>query len=307
MRHPSAAADLAPPRFPRQVILGAAFLIGLAVALAPRTPAVHAQEPKAPPAPTAPAPKSQSASKTITITDGRGSEAKIEVKDDRNPAGKGSATPGDSPDDEEITGDAGRSGKRGIVIGKHGRVQIDGLGMDREFDSVGDFVHDEPAIAAMVVAIVTVVFLAPVLIIALILWYRIRKTRMMNETMLKLAEKGVVTSGDALDAIAGGKPGAAALQTAAATAPIYEQAKQIRRRAAWSDLRKGVLTGGVGLALIFYSMLDEGAPNGLGLVLFFVGAGFIVLWWFEERQLSPPKGTSIGSSPPPPGGAPPSA
>jgi hypothetical protein len=314
MRQPSASADLVRPRFPRQVILGAALLIGLASALAPRTSAVHAQEPAAPPAATAPAGKSQSASKTITITNGRTSAAaKIEIKND--PSAKGSATPGDSPDDVDATADAdgkSRSGRHGVFVGKHGRVTIDGLGMDREFDSVGDFVHDEPAIAAMVVAIVTVVFLSPVLVIGLILWYRFRKARMLNETMLKLAEKGVVTSSDALEAIAGGKP-AAALQTASATAPIYEQAKQIRRRAAWSDLRKGVFTGGVGLALIFYSMLDDGAPNGLGLVLFFVGAGFIVLWWFEERQFAPRKGAtagvepSIGAPPPPPGGSPPSA
>ncbi|MEO8304243.1 MAG: DUF6249 domain-containing protein [Betaproteobacteria bacterium] len=313
MHHNSATADLAPPRFPRQVILGAAFLIGLAAALAPRTPAVHAQEPNAPPAATAPAPKSQSASKTITITGG-GSGAKIEVKDARDPTAKGSAISSDAPDDEDAAGAAGKpdTGKHSVTIGKHGRIQVDGLGVDREFDSVGDFVHNEPEIAGMVVAIVTVVFLSPVLVIALILWYRMRKARMLNETMLTLAEKGIVTPSDALEALAGGKQ-EAMLQTAAAAAPIYEQAKQIRRRAAWSDLRKGVLTGGVGLALMFYSMLDEGAPNGLGLVLFFVGAGFIVLWWFEERQLAPAKGIpagtgpSIGASGTPPGGPPPSA
>ena len=60
----------------RRLVLGTAFLIGLAVALAPRTPAVHAQETKSPPAT---APKAQG--KTVTITDGRGVEAKIEVKD----------------------------------------------------------------------------------------------------------------------------------------------------------------------------------------------------------------------------------
>ena len=70
----------------------------------------------------------------------------------------------------------------------------------------------------MVVAIVTVVFLAPVLAIALILWYRMRKARMLNETMLKLAEKGIVPSADALEALAGGKQ-AAAVATAAAAAP----------------------------------------------------------------------------------------
>jgi hypothetical protein len=168
-------------------------------------------------------------------------------------------------------------GGRGITIGKHGRIQLDGMG-DKEFDSVGDFVHDEPAIAAMVVAIVTVVFLSPVLVIALVLWYRMRKARMLNETMLKLAEKGIVPSADALDALSGGKQPAAA-------ATYYEQAKQVQRRAAWSDLRKGVILGGVGIAL---TLLAVRRPRRTaGLVLIFVGAGFLVLW-FEERQLAPP-------------------
>ena len=60
---------------------------------------------------------------------------------------------------------------------------IDGL-VDKEFDSFDEFLHDEPALATMVVLIVATVFFAPVLAIALILWYRMRKARMLNETML---------------------------------------------------------------------------------------------------------------------------
>ncbi len=88
---------------------------------------------------------------------------------------------------------------------KRARVTIDGIGTDKDFDSFDEFVRDEPALAAMVISVVAVVFLAPVLAIALILWYRMRKARMLNETMLKLAEKGVVPSTDALDALAGGR------------------------------------------------------------------------------------------------------
>ena len=69
-------------------------------------------------------------------------------------------------------------------------MTIEGLDPDREFDSFDEFVNNEPALFAMVVAVVAVVFFAPVLAIALILWYRMRKARMLNETMLKLAEKG---------------------------------------------------------------------------------------------------------------------
>ena len=160
----------------------------------------------------------------------------------------------------------------------------------------------------MVVAIVTVVFLAPVLAIGLILWYRMRKARMLNETMLTLAEKGIVTPAAALEALSSGKQ-AAVVATAASTAPLYEQARQIRRRAAWSDLRKGVLMGGGGLALTLYSLLADREPNAIGLILLFVGIGFVVLWWFEQRQLAPSNhaAPAAGTTGGMPGGQPPSA
>jgi hypothetical protein len=289
------APSIASSRMVRRLILGTAFLIGIAFALAPRTPAVHAQETKSPPAAAA---KSQPSSKTVTITKD-GATTKVEVIKDGPGAAASATTPGDSADDEAADDeDAGKSKRRhGITVGKHGKVRIDGLS-DRDFDSFGEFAHDEPAIATMVIAIVSVVFLSPVLAIGLILWYRMRKARMLNETMLKLAEKGVVTSSDALEALGGGKT-AATLATAPGAAPLYEQAKQIRRRAAWSDLRKGVITGGVGLGLTLFSMFDDRSPNSVGLVLLFVGLGFIVLWWFEERQLAPANGASAGTPPRP--------
>jgi|KBSSwiStaDraftv2_1062776.scaffolds.fasta_scaffold23068_8 hypothetical protein len=305
MPYLSARADAAAAVTPllRRFVLGAAFLIGLAAALGPRTAPVHAQEPKA----AAPAAKAPS-SKSITITDEQG-KPRIEIRKDGD-AGRATVTPGDSADDEDAT-PARPGGHRGIVIGKHGRIQIDGL-EDKEFDTVGDFVREEPELAGMVVAIVTVVFMAPVLAIGLILWYRMRKARMLNETMLKLAEKGVVSSSDALEALAGGKQAAAVVAAAAAVAPLQEQSKQIRRRAAWSDLRKGVFCAVIGVALSVFSLLDDRSPNGVGLVLIFVGVGFLVLWWFEERQLATPSapasasaassnasGSSAGGSPPP--------
>jgi hypothetical protein len=78
--------------------------------------------------------------------------------------------------------------------------------------------------------------------------------------------------------------GAAPLDAVPSTAPLYEQARQVRKRAAWSDLRKGVVMIGIGLGLVFWTMLDQGEPNGLGLVLLFVGIGYLVLWHFESRH-----------------------
>ena len=291
MPQPSAPADRAATKFLRRLVLGTTLVLGLAFALAPRTATVHAQEPKA----AAPAPKSPSTTKSLTVTDGK-NQTRVEPKQGGSPPAKGSATPGDSSEDEEAAQPEKPGSGRSIVIDKRGRVQVQGFG-DKEFDSVGDFVQHEPELAGMVVAIVAVVFLAPVLVVALVLWYRMRKARMLNETMIRLAEKGVITSSAALEALAGSKQAAAAVSAAAALSPLQEQAKQLRRRAAWSDLRKGVFTAGVGLALSLYSLFDDGSPNGLGLVLIFVGVGFLVLWWFEERQLAPAGGAAPGAQP----------
>ena len=153
-------------------------------------------------------------------------------------------------------------------------------------------------IAGIVFIVTFFVFLTPILIITLIIWYKVRKTRMLNDTMIRLAEKGVVPSAEALEAVAGGRQ-AATLQTGPTTAPIYMHAKMLRTRAAWSDLRKGIFCAAVGLGFTFYSMLDDGTPNFIGLVLLFVGLGYLLLWYFEDRQIA-------ASAEPPPPPAPPS-
>ena len=280
----------------RRLVLGTAFFLALAVALAPDSTAVHAQEPKssAPPAvgqkpevPKLPGvpnpPEIPKSGKSMVITDGHGAEIKIDISE----GGKKGITrslEADAEADAESDAPRRKDGK------KRAQITIDGLG-DKEFDSFDEFVHDEPALAAMVVAIVATVFFAPVLAIALILWYRMRKQRMLNETMLKLAEKGIVPSAEAIGAI-GGKQGA----VAAAVAPYYEQAKQMRRRAAWSDLRKGVLMAGFGFALSLHSFMTSRSPNVVGLVLLFVGLGFVVLWWFEQRHLPASEGIGPASN-----------
>ncbi len=182
---------------------------------------------------------------------------------------------------------------------KHKRVIVGLGGTDREYDSFDQFVHEDQALASMVFGIVFVVFLTPVLIIGLVIWYKLRKNRMLNETMMQLAEKGVVPPAEALQALNTGRT-SAAVDTMAARTPLVEQAKALRTRAAWSDLRKGVILGAVGLGLTFFSMLDDGTPNSVGLVLLFLGVGYAVLWFFEDRQLAAPSNVP---PPPPAGGA----
>jgi hypothetical protein len=300
--NPTPTFPFLPPPVPRRLVLGVAIFLALAVTLVPRTPAVHAQEARpAAPAAVPAAPKAPAGpSATITGSDGKGKTATINITtDDRSVKIEATApkddaeAKADADSEDVILGVRPRKGKKGVRVGT--------FGDNREYDSFNDFVHNEPAIAFMIVGIVAIVFLSPVLAIALILWYRMRKNRMLNETMLKLAEKGVVPPAEALGALAGNPSSVAA--AVPATAPIYEQAKQIRRRAAWSDLRKGVIMGGIGLGLTLYSMFDDRSANGLGLVLLFVGAGYIVLWWFEERQLAVrANGAGVAPSAPPSGG-----
>lgn len=178
----------------------------------------------------------------------------------------------------------------GLLKGKN-HIRVRGTGTDRNYDSFEQFAHDAPATALFVFLIVTVVFLVPLLIIALLIWYKIRKTRMHNETMLKLAERGVVTPAAAMEALAAGSsPGASFGATAnpstpeaAGGAPLYDQTRRMQRRTAWSDLRKGVILTAMGLGLSAFSMFDDGTPNSVGLVLLFLGLGYCVLWFFEDR------------------------
>lgn len=160
--------------------------------------------------------------------------------------------------------------KRGITIG---------LDVDRQYDSFDQFLDKDPGLAVMVLGVVFIVFLTPILIIALIVWYKIRRNRMQNEAMLRLAEKGVVAPGDAVQALATGR-----VDAAMAALPVPEQASALTKRTAWSDLRKGVLLAAVGFAFVFHGMVEEGSASWFGLVLLFVGVGYIVLWYFEDRQ-----------------------
>ena len=288
----------------RRIVLGGAVLGALVVAFGPYVPAVQAGESaRAPGQAAAPvvaqADVAKSAKDTARETAQAAKDAAQVAKDaaqaakDAAQAAKDEAAGGDDPptitiDRHGIRVEDAESGTK-----KHKRVVV-GLGStDREYDSFEQFVHEDRGLAAMVVGIVFIVFLTPVLITGLLIWYKLRKNRMLNDTMMKLAEKGVVPPAEALQALNSGRTGAA-VNAMAARAPLVEQAKALRSQAAWSDLRKGVILAAVGLSFTAYSMLDDRSPNWIGLVLLFLGIGYAFLWYFEDRQLAAP------ASPPPP-------
>ena len=103
---------------------------------------------------------------------------------------------------------------------------------------------------------------APIVLVGLILWYKSRKTRMIHETALQLAEKGQPV------------PPELFLGT---DEPL-------------SDLRRGVVLVALGLGLALF-MYQVGGPWSLGLIPLFMGAGYLVVWKLDagnakERKLS---------------------
>ena len=310
----------------RRLVLGTALAAGLAVALAPHIRAVRAadlpaghvvaQTAQAPEA--APAAPSPEASKPPVSKSAPGAASRPGAGNAATPAaGATKDKPADSGIDIEDDSDAAdsapgtKSKEREIVIEKGGKhVRIQGFGHDREYDSFEQFVQDAPWLAGLVFLVVLTVFLIPLLIIALLIWYKLRKNRLANETLLKLAERGVVTPTAAMDAVASGNPssspalaaaGAALSAAASASTPAYEHARFLHRRVVWSDLRKGIILTGIGLGLCAFSMFDDGTPNSVGLIFLFVGLGYCLLWFMEDRKIEPGSNTPPGT--PPAGGA----
>jgi hypothetical protein len=285
----------------RRLVLGAAFALGLAFAMAPHMESVRAADLIAGPIAQAdsgasgtpsPGASAQTPAAQPPAPPKAGTPDKVDPNDTSDAADEADSADKASPKGSGV-------GHRGIFIDKGaGTIHIEGLGRDREYDSFEQFVQQQPWIAGLFFLVVMVLFLVPLLIIVLLIWYKLRKNRIANETMLKLAERGVVPPATAMEAVASNT--AASVAAAAVPPPgnpAYEQARYLHRRNVWSDLRKGVIFTAVGLGLSFWSMLDDGTPNSVGLILVFVGLGYCLLWFFEDRTTAPPRPPAA----PPPG------
>jgi hypothetical protein len=156
--------------------------------------------------------------------------------------------------------------------GHHGIV-IDGNDKDDDVDlkEVRDLGEN---LAVPIVAIVFMsIFGAPVLIVAVILYFGFSRNRMMHRTVRMMAEKGQPIP-----------PGLLAPPTPA-----------VRQR---HDMRRGVVLTmiGVGLMIFLGAVNDwEGGAWSLGLIPFLIGAGYLIVWKLEggkKNEISPPPPTS---------------
>ena len=173
---------------------------------------------------------------------------------------------------------------------------------DDDFESFNEALHTAPWVVGLAFLVAGSILLTPVFLLIGIIWYKLRKTRLQNEAVLQLAERGAIAPAQAADAVMSGvTPEAAVAATAAplaasTTAPVYQQVVISRRRAVWSDLRKGVILSAIGLAFVFYWMVEHGSASWVGLVLMFLGVGYILLWWFEDRHLKRQEtGANVGA------------
>jgi hypothetical protein len=274
----------------RPLVLGFALVAALgALAVTPPAPSLVAPAYGQAPADASPSPKPMAPKAGATGSGAAPQTAGEAAKSATNPD---AATAPDAGSDEDAD-DAGapapaaksrhKGASVGITIGDDDKVSVRGFGRAHEYDSFSDFVEKAPWIAGLFFLGVLLVFLMPLLVIILVLWYKMRKTRMLNETMLKLAEKGVVPPAEAMDAI-GATRQQAALAGGQTTAELYARARSIRARNVWSDLRRGIILVAVGLAVQTCSMFENGEASGVGLVLLFLGVGYVVLWYFEDRR-----------------------
>ena len=243
------------------------------------------------PAPAADPPAKEGNAATIKITqDPPSVQIETHASDD--------VTTKDAKDGKDSKDAEGKRGKR-----SHGFITFDN---DQEFEAFNNVKKTPPWLIGIVFLFVSTLFLTPIILLIGIVWYKLRKTRMQNEALLKLAERGVIPPAQVIEAVSSGvMPAAPTMEAGFGASPsgiagiagagaasiisaatAYEQAVQTRRRAVWSDLRKGVLMSAVGLSIVVYSAVASGSPNWLGLALLFVGIGYLALWWLEDRQLA---------------------
>ena len=155
----------------------------------------------------------------------------------------------------------------------HGRH---GIVIDGDKDEDGDLDKLSKVGEDMAIPIVAIVFMsifgAPVVIVAVIMYFGFSKSRMQHRTLRMLAEKGQPIPPTLL----------------ALPAPA------VRQR---SDMRRGVVLTMVGFGLmIFFGAVNdwEGGVWSIGLIPFLIGVGYLMVWKLEggkKNEIPPPPPT----------------
>src|SRR6266568_821674 len=155
------------------------------------------------------------------------------------------------------------------IHGRHGGIVIDGdHDEDLNLKDIKGMEMGERLAVPIVAIVFMTIFGAPVLIVAVILYFGFSRSRMQHRTVRMLAEKG--------------QPIPAAL--------LAPPTPAIRQR---SDMRRGVVLAMVGIGVMVWlgAVNDwEGGAWSLGLIPFLIGAGYLIVWKLEGKKdvSSPP-------------------
>jgi hypothetical protein len=140
------------------------------------------------------------------------------------------------------------------------------VGEDKESSGKSGDSNDEIPALAIVAVVMLSIFGAPVLIVAVIMYFGFSKNRMMHRTIRMMVEKG--------------QPVPPALL--APPAPAQRQR---------SDMRRGVVLVmvGLGITLFLGAVNDwEGGAWALGVIPFLIGLGYLLVWKLEGKKDIPP-------------------
>jgi hypothetical protein len=190
-----------------------------------------------------------------------------------SPASSVAVTPSVSPVvTPAATGSTDLADKIGRRIDK--KMQKRGLSFSiTDDDDSGPHIghSDGGEIPGEVIPLVAIVFMtifgAPVIIVAVIMYFTFSRNRMMHKTIRMMVEKG--------------QPVPPALL--APPAPAQRQR---------SDMRRGVVLVMVGLGImLFFGAVNnwEGGSWAIGVIPFLIGAGYLLVWKMEGGQKSRPE------------------
>lgn len=143
-----------------------------------------------------------------------------------------------------------------ILDAETATLKIDGL------DHLSEVAGSHTAFMGEFIGLVAVILIfgTPVIIVLAVLRHRANRQRLINEMVLKLADKGQ---------------------------PIPPELfiEPVRPK---SDLRRGVILIGVGLGLIgFFYFNDDHDGVGIGFIPMMIGLGYLVSWKLEQGKKSP--------------------
>jgi len=98
---------------------------------------------------------------------------------------------------------------------------------------------------------------------------RIKRNRMLHDTVRLMTEKGAPIPPELIDAVAN------------------DSKQQAKTWSPTAQLRSGVINIAIGLGFMFLLREIDGGPTWMwaaGMIPFMIGVGFLLIWWIESRK-----------------------